>query len=168
MYSTVIWWFFHVVEFPAVLLNTSTGEIESEFHAYVQPQEHPILSEFCMELTGIKQVCPLFFPLLILPSAFCTEPISSLHLLPSYRILAEHRNVKHINRFHLFILPAFCSYFNSCPHLVYSPDLSFVIVYLSLHSHSAVVLRLGTVILCSYSSLYLVPPSLEPGTMPDM
>ncbi|KAB1263049.1 ERI1 exoribonuclease 2, partial [Camelus dromedarius] len=47
-----------IIEFPAVLLNTSTGEIESEFHAYVQPQEHPVLSEFCMELTGIKQVCP--------------------------------------------------------------------------------------------------------------
>ncbi|KAM4657302.1 ERI1 exoribonuclease 2 [Amazona ochrocephala] len=44
-----------VVEFPAVLLNTSTGEIESEFHTYVQPQEHPILSEFCTELTGITQ-----------------------------------------------------------------------------------------------------------------
>ncbi|XP_043350243.1 ERI1 exoribonuclease 2 isoform X4 [Dermochelys coriacea] len=43
------------IEFPAVLLNTSTGEIESEFHMYVQPQEHPILSEFCTELTGIKQ-----------------------------------------------------------------------------------------------------------------
>ncbi|NXG68338.1 ERI2 exoribonuclease, partial [Baryphthengus martii] len=43
------------VEFPAVLLNTATGEIESEFHAYVQPQEHPILSEFCTELTGITQ-----------------------------------------------------------------------------------------------------------------
>uniref|UniRef100_A0A672TNZ6 ERI1 exoribonuclease family member 2 n=1 Tax=Strigops habroptila TaxID=2489341 RepID=A0A672TNZ6_STRHB len=43
------------VEFPAVLLNTSTGEIESEFHTYVQPQEHPILSEFCTELTGITQ-----------------------------------------------------------------------------------------------------------------
>ncbi|XP_009950789.1 PREDICTED: ERI1 exoribonuclease 2, partial [Leptosomus discolor] len=42
-------------EFPAVLLNTSTGEIESEFHTYVQPQEHPILSEFCTELTGITQ-----------------------------------------------------------------------------------------------------------------
>lgn len=50
----------NVVEFPAVLLNTSNGEIESEFHAYVQPQEHPILSEFCMELTGIKQVCPTY------------------------------------------------------------------------------------------------------------
>ncbi|NXX92816.1 ERI2 exoribonuclease, partial [Centropus bengalensis] len=43
------------VEFPAVLLNASTGEIESEFHTYVQPQEHPILSEFCTELTGITQ-----------------------------------------------------------------------------------------------------------------
>ncbi|NXL60313.1 ERI2 exoribonuclease, partial [Chordeiles acutipennis] len=43
------------VEFPAVLLNTSTGETEAEFHTYVQPQEHPILSEFCTELTGITQ-----------------------------------------------------------------------------------------------------------------
>lgn len=47
---------FVAVEFPAVLLNTSTGEIESEFHTYVQPQEHPVLSEFCTELTGITQV----------------------------------------------------------------------------------------------------------------
>ncbi|NXC84618.1 ERI2 exoribonuclease, partial [Cercotrichas coryphoeus] len=44
-----------IIEFPAVLLNTSTGVIESEFHMYVQPQEHPILSEFCTELTGITQ-----------------------------------------------------------------------------------------------------------------
>ncbi|KAM9769787.1 ERI1 exoribonuclease 2 [Menidia menidia] len=44
-----------IIEFPAVLLNTSTGEIESEFHTYVQPQEHPVLSEFCTELTGIVQ-----------------------------------------------------------------------------------------------------------------
>ncbi|XP_067859501.1 ERI1 exoribonuclease 2 [Heptranchias perlo] len=44
-----------IIEFPAVLLNTSSGEIELEFHTYVQPQEHSLLSEFCMELTGIKQ-----------------------------------------------------------------------------------------------------------------
>ncbi|NWS35724.1 ERI2 exoribonuclease, partial [Polioptila caerulea] len=44
-----------IIEFPAVLLNTSTGMIESEFHMYVQPQEHPILSEFCTKLTGITQ-----------------------------------------------------------------------------------------------------------------
>lgn len=49
---------FHVVEFPAVLLNTSTGDIEPEFHAYVQPPEHPVLSEFCMRLAGMKQVFP--------------------------------------------------------------------------------------------------------------
>ncbi|XP_042341499.1 ERI1 exoribonuclease 2 [Plectropomus leopardus] len=45
-----------IIEFPAVLLNTSTGEVESEFHNYVQPQEHPILSGFCTELTGITQM----------------------------------------------------------------------------------------------------------------
>ncbi|NXA38495.1 ERI2 exoribonuclease, partial [Eudromia elegans] len=43
------------VEFPAVLLNTASGEVEAEFHSYVQPQEHPLLSEFCTELTGITQ-----------------------------------------------------------------------------------------------------------------
>ncbi|XP_042282034.1 ERI1 exoribonuclease 2 [Thunnus maccoyii] len=45
-----------IIEFPAVLLNTSTGEVESEFHTYVQPQERPVLSEFCTELTGITQM----------------------------------------------------------------------------------------------------------------
>ncbi|XP_062304691.1 ERI1 exoribonuclease 2-like isoform X2 [Osmerus eperlanus] len=44
-----------IIEFPAVLLNTSTGEVEAEFHSYVQPQEHPVLSDFCTELTGITQ-----------------------------------------------------------------------------------------------------------------
>ncbi|KAM8777569.1 ERI1 exoribonuclease 2 [Rhynchonycteris naso] len=55
-----------------ILLNTSTGEIESEFHAYVQPQEHPVLSEFCMELTGIKQAqVDEGVPLKICLSQFC-------------------------------------------------------------------------------------------------
>ncbi|NXP47460.1 ERI2 exoribonuclease, partial [Heliornis fulica] len=44
-----------IIEFPAVLLNASTGDIEDEFHTYVQPQEHPLLSDFCTELTGITQ-----------------------------------------------------------------------------------------------------------------
>lgn len=44
------------VEFPAVLLNTSNGDIEDEFHYYVQPQENPVLSEFCKDFTGITQV----------------------------------------------------------------------------------------------------------------
>lgn len=61
-----------IIEFPAVLLSTATGEIESEFHAYVQPQEHPILSEFCTELTGIKQAqVDEGVPLKICLSQFC-------------------------------------------------------------------------------------------------
>lgn len=44
-----------IIEFPAVLLNTSSGRVESEFHAFVQPQEQPLLSRFCSELTGITQ-----------------------------------------------------------------------------------------------------------------
>ncbi|XP_015747672.1 PREDICTED: ERI1 exoribonuclease 2-like isoform X2 [Acropora digitifera] len=43
------------VEFPAVLLNTSSGVLEAEFHMFVQPSEHGKLSEFCTELTGITQ-----------------------------------------------------------------------------------------------------------------
>ena len=45
------------VEFPAILLNLQTGNIESEFHQYVLPEENPLLSDFCKQLTGITQVC---------------------------------------------------------------------------------------------------------------
>ncbi|CAG9805131.1 unnamed protein product [Chironomus riparius] len=44
-----------IIEFPAVLLNLETGEIESEFHRYVRPVESPILSDYCKNLTGISQ-----------------------------------------------------------------------------------------------------------------
>ncbi|XP_069386844.1 ERI1 exoribonuclease 2 [Paralichthys olivaceus] len=61
-----------IIEFPAVLLNTSSGEVESEFHTYVQPQEHPTLSEFCTELTGITQMqVEAGIPLRICLSRFC-------------------------------------------------------------------------------------------------
>lgn len=43
------------IEFPAVLLNTSTGQIESEFHKFVRPTRFPILSDYCKKLTGISQ-----------------------------------------------------------------------------------------------------------------
>lgn len=39
-----------------MLLNAATGRIEAEFHAFVQPQEQPVLSEFCTALTGVTQV----------------------------------------------------------------------------------------------------------------
>lgn len=44
-----------IIEFPAVLLNTSNGEIQDKFHHYVQPSEHAKLSQFCKDLTGISQ-----------------------------------------------------------------------------------------------------------------
>ena len=44
-----------IIEFPAVLLDTASGSILDEFHTYVMPIEHPRLSEFCRELTGIGQ-----------------------------------------------------------------------------------------------------------------
>lgn len=44
-----------IIEFPAVLLNLTTGKIEAEFRQYVMPIENPRLSEFCTELTGICQ-----------------------------------------------------------------------------------------------------------------
>ncbi|CAL1528279.1 unnamed protein product, partial [Lymnaea stagnalis] len=45
-----------IIEFPAILMNTKTGEIESEFHYYLQPTEMPFLSHFCQQLTGITQI----------------------------------------------------------------------------------------------------------------
>lgn len=42
-------------EIAAVLLNTSTKIIESEFHKYVRPTKHPILSNLCKNFTGISQ-----------------------------------------------------------------------------------------------------------------
>ncbi|XP_014662783.1 PREDICTED: 3'-5' exoribonuclease 1-like [Priapulus caudatus] len=44
-----------IIEFPIVLVNVKTLEIEDEFHAFVRPVLHPVLSEFCTELTGITQ-----------------------------------------------------------------------------------------------------------------
>ncbi|PNF39306.1 hypothetical protein B7P43_G16555 [Cryptotermes secundus] len=44
-----------IIEFPAVLLNLRTGMIEEEFHQYVLPVENPILSDFCVNFTGIEQ-----------------------------------------------------------------------------------------------------------------
>ncbi|XP_071518273.1 ERI1 exoribonuclease 2-like isoform X3 [Panulirus ornatus] len=40
-----------IIEFPAVLLDLSSGKIVSEFHQYVMPVEQPILSAFCRNLT---------------------------------------------------------------------------------------------------------------------
>jgi len=44
-----------IIEFPTVLLNAKTLQIESEFHMYVKPTARPKLTQFCIELTGIQQ-----------------------------------------------------------------------------------------------------------------
>ncbi|XP_044135934.1 3'-5' exoribonuclease 1 isoform X2 [Bufo gargarizans] len=44
-----------IIEFPIVLINTRTMEIEDSFQRYVKPEIKLKLSEFCINLTGITQ-----------------------------------------------------------------------------------------------------------------
>uniref|UniRef100_A0A7S4UPV6 Exonuclease domain-containing protein n=1 Tax=Alexandrium monilatum TaxID=311494 RepID=A0A7S4UPV6_9DINO len=44
-----------IIEFPGVFLNARTLCVEFEFHSFVRPTEHPRLTAFCTELTGIEQ-----------------------------------------------------------------------------------------------------------------
>ncbi|MDJ0618523.1 MAG: 3'-5' exonuclease [Calothrix sp. MO_192.B10] len=44
-----------IIEIGAVMLNPSTWKIDSEFQQFVKPIIHPQLTDFCTELTTIKQ-----------------------------------------------------------------------------------------------------------------
>ncbi|XP_027709531.1 3'-5' exoribonuclease 1 [Vombatus ursinus] len=44
-----------IIEFPIVLLNAHTLEIEDTFQQYVRPEINTQLSDFCISLTGITQ-----------------------------------------------------------------------------------------------------------------
>uniref|UniRef100_H3A0J9 Exoribonuclease 1 n=1 Tax=Latimeria chalumnae TaxID=7897 RepID=H3A0J9_LATCH len=44
-----------IIEFPIVLINTHTLEIEDTFQQYVKPEVNTKLSDFCIRLTGINQ-----------------------------------------------------------------------------------------------------------------
>lgn len=44
-----------IIEFPIVLINTHTMEIEDSFQEYVKPEVNTQLSDFCVKLTGITQ-----------------------------------------------------------------------------------------------------------------
>lgn len=44
-----------IIEFPTLLLNVTTKEIENTFHYYIRPDVNPTLTSFCTELTGISQ-----------------------------------------------------------------------------------------------------------------
>lgn len=46
---------FNFTEFPAVLFNLKTGETEEVFHKFLKPIEKPVLSNYCLNLTGISQ-----------------------------------------------------------------------------------------------------------------
>ncbi|XP_048567837.1 ERI1 exoribonuclease 2-like [Triticum urartu] len=44
-----------IIEFPAVLVDAATGRLESAFRRYIRPKHHPVLTQFCRDLTGIRQ-----------------------------------------------------------------------------------------------------------------
>ncbi|KAH9295344.1 hypothetical protein KI387_038932, partial [Taxus chinensis] len=44
-----------IIEFPSVLVNAVTGRLEGHFQTYIRPVYHPVLTDFCRELTGIQQ-----------------------------------------------------------------------------------------------------------------
>ncbi|KAI1284872.1 ERI1 exoribonuclease 3 [Halotydeus destructor] len=44
-----------VIEFPVLMVNSSTFRVESAFHSFVRPQVNPRLSDYCTKLTGIVQ-----------------------------------------------------------------------------------------------------------------
>ena len=47
--------FNEIIEFPVVIVDVKNQKIAHEFHTYVKPVIVPKLTEFCTELTGIKQ-----------------------------------------------------------------------------------------------------------------
>lgn len=44
-----------IIEFPSVLLSTSSNDIVGQFESFVKPVVNPALTAFCSELTGITQ-----------------------------------------------------------------------------------------------------------------
>lgn len=45
-----------IIEFPSVLVNSATGQLEASFQTYVRPAYNQLLTDFCKELTGIQQI----------------------------------------------------------------------------------------------------------------
>ncbi|KAI0788565.1 exonuclease RNase T and DNA polymerase III [Abortiporus biennis] len=44
-----------IIEFPTLIYNIQEDKVEATFHEYVRPVDHPTLTPFCTELTGITQ-----------------------------------------------------------------------------------------------------------------
>lgn len=45
-----------IIEFPSVIVNSSSGQLEACFQTYVRPMCNRFLSDFCKDLTGIQQI----------------------------------------------------------------------------------------------------------------
>lgn len=45
-----------IIEFPSVIVSSSTGKLEACFQTYVRPSCNQVLSDFCKDLTGIQQI----------------------------------------------------------------------------------------------------------------
>jgi inhibitor of KinA sporulation pathway (predicted exonuclease) len=48
--------FREIIEFPIVMVNSTTLKIEKEFKTFVKPTVNKEITKFCTELTGITQV----------------------------------------------------------------------------------------------------------------
>ncbi|KAG8363972.1 hypothetical protein BUALT_Bualt19G0078000 [Buddleja alternifolia] len=44
-----------IIEFPSVIVSGFTGQLQGCFQTYVRPTFNHLLTDFCMDLTGIKQ-----------------------------------------------------------------------------------------------------------------
>ncbi|KAI0785236.1 exonuclease [Abortiporus biennis] len=44
-----------IIEFPTLVYNIKDDKVDATFHEYVRPVDHPTLTPFCTELTGITQ-----------------------------------------------------------------------------------------------------------------
>jgi 3'-5' exoribonuclease 1 len=44
-----------IIEIGAVIQDSRTFEVESEFQTFVRPVRYPLLTRFCIQLTGIEQ-----------------------------------------------------------------------------------------------------------------
>jgi inhibitor of KinA sporulation pathway (predicted exonuclease) len=48
-------WPHEIIEFPVVAVDVQRQTIVAEFHTYVKPVRNPVLTPFCIDLTGIRQ-----------------------------------------------------------------------------------------------------------------
>jgi len=47
-------YFYEIIEFPIIVIDAKRNIIVDIFHSFVKPVINPILSAFCMSLTGIN------------------------------------------------------------------------------------------------------------------